>query len=351
MKLVFCTLFDSNYLSRGLVLYDSLIKHCPNFHLYIFAFDQKCYSILKKLNLPHITPISLEEYEDQELLKVKKERTIAEYCWTNTPSTAWYVLNHFEVDHCTYLDADMVFYANPQPLITEMGNKSVLITEHRYTNPEGLEELAGRYNVQFITFKNDTLGREVCLWWRKACLDWCYDRYEDGKFGDQKYLDDWPSRFKGIHVLEHEGGGLATWNIQQYQISKDANGTIKVVSTKTGKSFQAIFFHFHALKFFQGNIVYFTPDYLPKKALSEFYFPYVQLLLQKRKSLLSIDSSFEPNGILKPSPKRPLSFRDKLYLCRKEFFARFFKLKPLQAFEALNTLLLDFKKHHYYYYY
>jgi len=331
-------------------MYDSLIKHCPDFHLYVFAFDQKCFSLLKSLHLPKLTVISLEEYEDEELLKVKKSRTIAEYCWTNTPSTAWYILNHFDVDHCTYLDADMVFYSNPLPLIEEMEKKSVLITEHRYTNPEGLEEQAGRFNVQFITFKNDKIGREVCLWWRNACLEWCYDRFEDGKFGDQKYLDDWPLRFKGIHVMENEGGGLATWNIQQYSISKENNHKIRITSMKSGKAFDAIFFHFHALKFFSDGIVYFTPDYLPKRALTEFYFPYVNLLLEKRKELLEIGVNFEPNAIIKPSPQQPLTSRDKLYLCRKQFIKHLVRLELFQAFESTSRLLKDFRKHHYYHY-
>ena len=51
MTLFFCTLFDSNYLTRGLAMYESLAKHCDDFHLFIFSFDDKCLEVLKKLKL------------------------------------------------------------------------------------------------------------------------------------------------------------------------------------------------------------------------------------------------------------------------------------------------------------
>ena len=70
--------------------------------------------------------------------------------------------------------------------------------------------------MQFVTFKNTVQGLKVLNWWRDACIEWCYARHEDGKFGDQKYLDNWTTMFEGVRELKHLGGGVAPWNLQQY---------------------------------------------------------------------------------------------------------------------------------------
>ena len=102
----YCTLFDSNYLTRGLVMYESLKKYSDNFHLYIFAFNDSSYNLLIKLNLEFLTVISLKEFEDEELLKIKDSRSAGEYCWTCTPSIIKYSIETYGLDNCTYLDAD-----------------------------------------------------------------------------------------------------------------------------------------------------------------------------------------------------------------------------------------------------
>ena len=43
----FCTLFDSNYIDRALVMYQSLEAVLDDFKLYVIAFDLKCEEILK----------------------------------------------------------------------------------------------------------------------------------------------------------------------------------------------------------------------------------------------------------------------------------------------------------------
>jgi hypothetical protein len=291
----FCTLFDSRYLSRGLALYESLQRCGEDFHLYIFPFDKRAEHILRAMNLPRATIVALAEFEDEELLRIKATRLPIEYCWTCTPSIILHVLQRFGADRCTYIDADLWFYSPPGVLLYEMGNNSVLITEHRYTPRYDKSRKSGKYCVQFISFRNDSNGLTVLRWWRDACNEWCYARVEDGKFGDQKYLDDWTTRFKGVHVLQHLGGGVAPWNVQQYSILSSGNG-LRGVETVTGREFDLIFYHFHYVRFFGNGLVDLGRRTLSAPVLDIIYKPYLRELERLKKKVQDIDSSFDPHG-------------------------------------------------------
>jgi hypothetical protein len=292
-KLYFCTLFNSFYLSRGLAMYRSLEKTCLAFHLYIFAFDDKTHQILTKLQLKHASVISLYDFEDEKLLSVKSGRTLAEYCWTCTSSTIMYVIEKYNVPSCTYIDADLFFYKDPQILFDEMGNNSILITEHRYPPKFNRTNSSGIYCVQFITFVNDENGLKALKWWRDACIDWCYDRYEDGKFGDQKYLDDWPTRFKGVHVLQNLGGGLASWNVEQYPFIERKGDTIIFKDKVSGNNFEAVFYHFHHVRFFKNDIVDLGWRHPTMPVVNHLYVPYIRLLLAAEQDAKSVDPAFD----------------------------------------------------------
>lgn len=284
----FCTLFNSTYLIYGLSLYESLTKHCPSFHLYIYAFDDECYDYFSEKNLPNITIIKLDDFEDEALLNIKKSRSFGEYCWTCTPSVIRHAIRTFSLDKCTYVDADLYFFSSPQPLFDELGNKSVLITEHRYSPRYDQSAESGIYCVQFMVFKNTDEGMEVLEWWRIACIDWCFNRFEDGKFGDQKYLDDWLERFPTVHSLQHMGGGLAPWNVQNYKYEQVGD---KVFVIENETKFELIFFHFHDLKFFQNNVVRLTNEIyiLPKSVISFIYNTYLKVAL----TILNQESKFD----------------------------------------------------------
>lgn len=324
----FCTLFNTNYLSRGLALYQSLEKVCPSFHLYVFAFDQESYYYLKNHPLPNLTPISLPDFEYPALLQVKPARSMAEYCWTSTPFTILYCFEKFNLPHCTYLDADLVFYNNPQVLINEMGEKSVLISEHRYPKIYDQSWYSGIYCVQFMYFRNNNPGLEVLHWWKDRCIEWCYARLEDGKFGDQKYLDDWTTRFDCVHVLQHPGGGVAPWNLLLYSFYEES-GLKKLVNKKTGTSHELIFFHFHGVQFFTDDKISLAgPMYEISLSVKKlFYFPYVRNLLSISSSIQHQQPELNANGALITSPQVHKIFiqfvRDQLNAFMRYFPAAF----------------------------
>lgn len=302
----FCTLYDSNYSAKGLAMYYSLVEHCPSFHLYIFAFDDKLVNALEKMKLKYVTVVPLKDFEDDELLAVKPTRTPGEYCWTCSGSTILYCLEHYYLDSCTYLDADLYFFADPTILIEEMGDNDVQITAHRYSKQYDQTVIAGKYCVQFMTFKNNPNGLNILKWWRNACLDWCYGRYEDGKFGDQKYLDDWTTRFSGVHELQNLGGGVAPWNMQQYDFKSKGKNLIGV-ELDTNKEFPVVFFHFHNLQCYKKGILreflIVDPYYTLNASVREhIYFRYLSELRRCYHKMKKADKAI--NGIpIKPMPK------------------------------------------------
>jgi len=290
----YCTLFDSFYLSRGLVMINSLQKHASNFHLYVFAFDNIAYDILIDLKLENITVISIRDFETPELLAVKEERSKAEYYWTSTPAVIKYVFSKYRVTNCTYVDADLMFYDDPSVLLSELkSNTTVLITEHRYSFLERIyeEKRAGKFCVQFITFNDLQESQLILDTWANQCLEWCYNKYEDGKFGDQKYLDEWPFIYNNVHILENEGGGVAPWNIKNYIFTGHKNEII-IIRRKTRKSYKLIFFHFQNLKIKHNYVFDLGWHYINKKIRNLIYKDYISRISNVEKMLTSKNKNY-----------------------------------------------------------
>ncbi len=275
----FCTYFDQNYLVRGLTLYHSLKAQTDSFVLWTLCLDDFTYRLLKKLNLPHLRPVALAELEvsDPALFQAKASRSRVEYYFTCSPVWPLYLLNHFpEIDLITYLDADLYFYSDPAPIFEELGQNSILIIAHRFPAQLRYMESHGIYNVGLVSFRNDRAGRQALEWWRERCLEWCFDRAEDGKYGDQKYLDDWPSRFQAVVALQYKGANLAPWNWLNYKIS-----VVDDAAVIDGQPL--IFYHFHNLKLFNDWL--FDPgviDYgpMPLTLRRWLYQPYLLALKQ-----------------------------------------------------------------------
>lgn len=296
----YCTYFDSRYLSRGLTMIRSLKAADPSCRIFVLCLDETCRGILREMRLTGVSLVRLEDFEDPELLKAKTNRTLVEYYWTCTPSWILYCLRHFSLERCTYVDADVFFFSDPRPLVEECGTDAALITEHRFSPAYAEYAVNGIYNVQFMTFRAETRGWEILEWWRAACNQWCYYRLEDGKLGDQKYLDDWPTRFRGVHVLQNPGGAMGPWNVQQYEFSgpRAAHQVPLRARLKVGgPDFPVVFYHFHNFRMYPGGYARSIFYEIAEAAWDALYRPYAAAVAAVMDELVRRDFRLCNNGL------------------------------------------------------
>ena len=259
----YCTFFDRNYLSQGIVLYNSLVRNSSKpLQLWVLCMDDETYSVLESIKLEGLKPLKLSELEafDPELANIKETRSKIEYFFTCTPCLPRFILTLDSLtEGITYIDADLYFFNDPELIYQVIGDSSISITPHRYSQRVPDKEKWGKYNVAFIYFRRDENGQSCIEWWRKSCIEWCYDRAESGKFADQGYLNDWPERFQSVCVLENPGINLALWNLEDSKLS--LNDKEIQVNNKT-----LIFYHFHLFKklserFYKTNIEIYSIQY------------------------------------------------------------------------------------------
>lgn len=302
----FVTLFYNNFLPMGLCLHESLMKHGKPFCLWIVCMDTQAEDHLELLSLPNTRLISLASVETKALKKVKVTRTAGEYCWTLTPFTAQFV---FERDptasRVTYLDADLFFFDCPNVLLDELTNskKHVLITEHAYDpryEKSGRSQRGGRFCVQFLTFRNTPEAAKVMHWWQARCLEWCYNKVEDGKFGDQKYLDVWPDIFANeVHILKQTSRTVAPWNV--LHLEKINNDVINPV-----------FYHFHGFRLESKESVLLYSGYRVGVAGEQLYHKYLYCLTNQLKKLNEADIAI-------PYIPRKKGLINRLIHCKRRF--------------------------------
>ena len=222
-------------------MWQSLKRVSPSATLHALCLDEACREILAGLGLPDVHLHDLKELEegDPDLLRARGNRSLIEYYFTLTPCLPLHIFKtHAEIQRLTYVDADVFFFADPQPVLDEIGDHVVGLIEHRFPAELADREKYGRFNVGWLTFRRDPTAITCLETWREQCIEWCYDRLEPSRFAAQKYLDEWPSRFDRIRIVQHRGANVAPWNLNRFEVST-AGGRLKVGGQPL------LFFHAH----------------------------------------------------------------------------------------------------------
>ncbi|OLS34755.1 glycosyltransferase [Bacillus sp. MRMR6] len=224
---VFCLVLTKTRLYQGLALIQSLNKVMgEDYCIFIHCIDHESFTFFKK-NKPKNCHVVPEKKFPKEILLLRKERQIHEYCWTMKPVLCEYILKKYRnVKRVTYLDSDLYFWENPRQIFENQPDCSVLLSiEEKYLpnlNTAVLRnriKMTGLYNSGFISFKQDEMGLKAVKWWKEKCLETCKISTKEGLFGDQKYLDELPALFQKVCAIKTAGVNVGPWNYLKYQFS------------------------------------------------------------------------------------------------------------------------------------
>src|SRR5262249_20213632 len=161
--------------------------------------------------LPNIevVPLATLEQAYPELAVLKTERKMIEYYFTLSPFLPHYLFAKTDAGRITYIDADLYFFASPVPVLHSLGEAPLALTERRFSFDFRNHLVDGRFNVGWITYRRSPEALDCIEAWKAQCTAWCFDRVEDGRFADQKYLDGWPARCPSLKIIDNKGFNLA----------------------------------------------------------------------------------------------------------------------------------------------
>ena len=248
----YCTLFDKNYLDKGITMIDSLSLVATEYRIFVLTMDVYTYHALNERYKENarIELVNMDSFLNDKLIEAKSNRSVAQFCWTCTASLIQYLFTNYNLYACTYIDSDMYFFRDPSILVDELllSGKDVQVIEHGFKDDIlGRAELKrnGRFCVEFNTFLNNTNGNKVLSDWVDKTIEYC-----SNEMSDQYYVNQWLDRYDCINIIKNKGAGVAPWNINRYKLSEFREELIDVYCDGEKSSIPLIFYHFENINFY-----------------------------------------------------------------------------------------------------
>lgn len=240
----YCTLFDRNYLSRGLCLHRSLLRQGGRFTFHVLCLDEPAFRSLAGADLPGVEPIALDTLLrwDPALAAARRGRALLEFFFACKASLLLYLLERGTgSDRVSYLDADLYFFGDPSLVERECRASSIVLAPHRFTQQNLHLIRFGRFNAGWLNVDTGPEALRFLAWWRERCLESSTLLVEKARYGDQKYLDQVPGLFPAARILQHPGMNAGPWNLDARRVTLGAEGILV-------EGQPLVFFHFHRLR-------------------------------------------------------------------------------------------------------
>lgn len=215
---VYATYFDSAYWPKARVMWESLRRQGGPAVLHALCWDAAAASLAEHAGIDVAVDIVGRHPELAVAALPGPPRNPVEHMWTCGPQ---HIVDVMEATGgpVTYVDADVMFHASPEPLFADAAEYGGFVVPHGFAEasrglPGPTEEshlMFGRFNVGLVHFEPGLLAER----WAKACRGWCYDKvvHDVGGalYGDQGYLNGFP--VSGALAIEHPGACLGPWAV------------------------------------------------------------------------------------------------------------------------------------------
>jgi hypothetical protein len=308
--IVFGTFANYQYLPQLLSMLESFQKNTQISRIAVVALDRDTREFVSRLDFPCVDIFSVADVEDSipELKIAKTNRSEIEYLFTLTSALPNFIFMIYpNSTFVVYADADLFFFDNPEKCILALNEKdNVLLTSHNFAEKNLDLKIYGEFNTGFIVFRNSIDGIRVANWWLERCLEWCNDIVENGKFADQKYLENFSSIAPGVRISQDFGLNLGPWGLNSLRQITSRNGSVFV----NGKSLFA--FHFSGLRWNGNFAILGASSYrlkVSKLVFGLIYEPYLRSIQRWETGLLEYNSVFSVGrGMKSIRPSRKVTF-------------------------------------------
>jgi hypothetical protein len=159
--------------------------------------------------------------------------TADELCNACKPWAHQALLSESSVRTTIYLDSDIYVTGSLNPLVDDLGGKSILLTPHLLKPSienmnEDLERAllnGGIYNGGCLVLNDSETTQEFLSWWKQRLRFSCL-RFEPGLCVDQSWLNFVPALFgpDEVVICRRLGVNVGHWNMQERLLTSNARG-------------------------------------------------------------------------------------------------------------------------------
>ena len=229
MKTLCFTSFSFSYLHRARVLFQSLRRYHPDWHLVALMTDEPPAGFAFDVaDEPFDEVVWYNELGIDRVEGWLFKHDIVEIC-TAVKGPYLYKATKLDFDAVIYLDPDTCLFNPLTPLLELLETHDVVLE----TDPIAIVDneicplWAGIYNLGFVAIRTTGEGARFAKWWSDRLEVYCHDDPAKGLFVDQRWCDHVPVFFDKVHILKDPGYNTASWNVNQRRITVDSSGNVQ----------------------------------------------------------------------------------------------------------------------------